>query len=358
MRHSAPALLAAMLAACAALACARATNPHPERQARAVEIRLLAAERDGGSTVFWSIDPREPSERRLLARVQHDLQWGVRAAASPVGRAIAYTWMPPGAVDPDHDATLTILDLDGRTARRLATGLDLRTTPLWTADGAAVAVQRPALGGGGALALITLDGGQWVAAIAAAGHHLQPVAASFEQIAYVDSGPDGAWLRRVARGGNDRAVAKLADGAARGFSLSPDGQALAFLRLLPADGGARYEAATADLQSGDVRPLFPDITRAEDTGVAWLSTGVTAVSAVDGDGSGLLLTSAEAPLERNTSGFDVLIAASPDGRWMAVRAFAGGDPRRPGAEAMQFIGVDGRRVRVPGGLSWIGWTPR
>ncbi len=104
--------------------------------------------------------------------------------------------------------------------------------------------------------------------------------------------------------------------------------------------------------------MRPDAARIEDTGVAWDGQGGVLVTAISQAGStGMLLRDAAAGDRATPAGFDAAVAAAPDGSWLAVRAFAGGDSREPGAETLELLAAGGRRVPVTaeGGVTAIGW---
>jgi hypothetical protein len=316
---------------------------------------VVFAEHSEGTTTFWSATPGEPADRRQVASVRHDPDWRVRASLSPSGRQIAYTAMPPGAADPDGGAVLTVLDLDGRTSRRLATGIDLRVTPVWLGNDRVV-VQRRGPIGAGVLVEVAANGAERPLLAADAGRRLFPIGAGPDGRLFVaDTGPSGTRLRAVTPEGAVHDLGGMTDGPARGFVLSPDGRFLAFLMLV-GDGARRYRAHVLDLSSGVVQPVRPDRARTEDTGVFWSGDGF-AVSAVDG-ATGILLGATPGHDTARTSGFDAAAGASPDGRWAAVRAFESGSPNAPGPERLQLVAADGRRTTVDaaGGVTVIGWT--
>jgi len=349
-------LLASLVSA---LGCSRASIAQTAGVDDAAGLRFVFAERSGSLTTIWSARPDEPADRRMLARLNHDPDWGIRAALSPDGRRLAYTAMLPGARDPDRDAALMLLDLTQRQSRRLATGVDLRTTPLWSGPDAVIA-QRASDEGRAALVRIALDGAARTLATAAPGHRLYPAGAdSHGRAVYVvDLAADGAVLRRI-DGEGERDVARLAGGPARGFALSPDGTSLAFLRLETGIEDRRYRAYAVDLAAGTMRPLRPDAARIEDTGVVWDGQGGLLVTAIgEAGGAGLLLRDPAAGDRSTAAGFDAVVAAAPDGSWLVVRAFAGSDSRDSGSETLQLLAAAGGR-RVPviadGGVTAIGW---
>lgn len=354
-----PLLLVVALIALAA--CGRGgqtpTSEQPNEQPAASPLRVVYAEQRGGETLIWSASPDEPADRTRLARVEHDPSWGIRASLSPDGQSIAYTAMPPGARNPDRDAVLTVLDLNARSSRRVASGIDLRTSPVWSSDSGEVVALRVE-GGRGSLVAFAPDGSGRAIAAAAPGHRLMPVAGlAGGAVIYLDWSDERSTLREADGSPEGRLRADLGPGPARGFALSPDGRQIAFLRLESADGESRYRAGVAALDTGQVSAVRPDVARAEDTGVAWGDGGRVIVSAVDAAGNHGVLLGAGGDDTSRGAGFDAIANASPDGRWLALRSFASGSPHQPGPETIELAGSDGRRIDlgVSGGVP-IGWT--
>jgi hypothetical protein len=355
MHATATTVLAAFALAVSFSACR--SDPKPASRATpngAGAVSLVVAEQAGGETAFWSIPLSEPSDRRLIARVAHDPDWGVRATLAPDGRRIAYTFMPPGARSPDRDAALAVLDPATRRADVLARGLDLRTAPVWTSDAGPIVAQRAGPNGSGELVRVGLDRAVAPALAAGQGQRLVPVGPLPDRsgLLVVEQGAGGTRLLRLPDSGAAVPIATLADGPARGFLLAPDGASLAFLRLGSADG--RYQAASLDLRSGAVRPIRPDHARLEDTGVLW-SDGWLVTAATE-DGEGLLLGPDAAHDRTRPGGFDAPAAQDASGGWLALRSFSGRDARDPGAETLTLLDRDGRRKDVEGGGVAVGWS--
>ena len=350
-------MLAALLLGCAA--CSRVAS-EPHAAVSTGELRLVYAEREGGSTSIWAARPADPADRRLIARVSHDPEWGIRASLSSDGRTLAYTAMPPGARDPDKDAVLAVLDLTQRRSQRLATGLDLRTTPLWMGESGALLVQRRTATGAGALAEVEADGRERGLLTARSGHRLFPIGVDRRSgRLYVVAIAEGE-ARLTARGedGLWQDLGRLAAGAARGFVLTPDGSAVGYLRLDRTGGDARYRAHVFDTATGALSPLQPDRERLEDTAVLWSPAGGWVVTSLTSGGAGVLLAPPPASEQRRPDGFDAAVLVSPDGRWTVLRSFEGSDTRTPGAEALEVMDSEGRRARITGGgataLGWVG----
>jgi hypothetical protein len=353
-------LLPCLLVSLIAAACGRDRQPASDAEATDVGLRLVFAETDGGTTTIWAARPADPADRTRLVRVSHDPDWGIRAALSPDGRRLAYTVMPPRARDPDRDAELMLLDFDARSTRRLVRGIDLRVAPVWMVGARAVAVQRRTPVGTGEIVAVSLDGRQRPLIAAVAGHHLHPagVDPATGLLYVVDLDASGARLLGVEPAGETRELARLATGPVRGFAPAPAGGAIAFLALTGEGESARYRAHAVALSDGRVSALRPDLEREEDTGVTWTEQGV-ALSVI-GDGRGTLVPPGSAPPIDREQGFDALVSASPDGRWLVVRSFAGGTTDRPGTETLELVDREGRRlpIKAAGGVTVIGWLGR
>lgn len=330
---------------------------------------LVISENHGGSTLLLAVSGENPANRRPLARIDHAPNRIPRAAIAPGGDKIAYSVLPPGGRSSDLDGLLWLVDLDGRTPRRLATGIDAGTTPVWSPAGTHVAYQRARFDGSGlSLVLEQVEaGGAGVRELARASSpdRLFPVgyAPDETRFLYVWFTRDGAFLCEVdPRTGAMRRIARLADGAARGFVLSPARTEMLYLALSGAP--ARYHAMSVDLRSGDRRLVLPTLTRDEDAGVAWrpdapaAAVGMIGVTTVGGERSGqVALTDGSVAAER-ASGFDVPVQWSADGRLLVVRAFSGATADNPGREDMMIVDREGvrRRLTGDGPVEFIGWV--
>lgn len=355
MLAPATAALAALLLASSLVACRSGGATAPPATTATGSLSLVIAEQVGGATSFWSVAPSEPAGRRLIARISHDSDWGVRAALAPDGRRIAYTFMPSGARNPDRDAALAVLDSATRRVEVLARGLDLRTAPIWTGPDGPLVAQRAGVSGAGEVVQVGLDRSVMALLSAGRGQRLTPIAPAPDRggLYVAEQGAGGARLLRVTGQGAAEPIAALAEGPARGFVLAPDGASLAFLRLRATDG--RYEAAALDLRSGEERRIRRDRARLEDTGVLWRDGWLVTATAEGGEG---LLLGAEPGADRaRRDGFDApATSLGGEGGWLALRSFSGSDARDPGEETLSLVDGDGRRRDVQGGGVAVGWS--
>ena len=309
---------------------------------------------------LWAANPDDPTERTELGRVEHAQGYGISPSLSPNGTHIAYTVLPPvPRPGSDASAELWVLETDGGATRRLAEGVDLRTTPVWSPTNDAVVVRRSSWQGGGAgssqLLRIDLTG-------AAA-----PVATADDGLFPIDFSPDGFWLyyailsssgtdlaRAPTLGGTAELVAHLSDGFARDWHLSPDGARLAYLGQTPVNGGFTFVAQVLDLSTGTVRTPLARAGAAQFNPV-WERGGGLTIGRLDsaGGGAAVRLTAAGAVRAQAAlpppgppsggAGFDVPLSWSPAGAHLAVRSFEGISPAGPGPSHVVVVGTDGRR---------------
>jgi dipeptidyl aminopeptidase/acylaminoacyl peptidase len=366
------------LASSALMACAVRTPTAPERAAPARvdgtsplptgtgPPPALLSEFHGAYTLLLLATGDGLAERRRLAWLDHAPNWAPRLAVSPDGGSVAYTLLPAEARAPEAEAELWVLPLRGGGARRLAVGVDLRTTPIWSPDGARVVTLRPVQETDGASSMvvdeIAVHGGTRRAlARGARGERLFPVGYTPDGRAFylVRFARDATVIEAVDTGsGARRSVARLAPGVVRDVRLAPDGARLLLLALEGAP--ARYRARVIDLATGAVHDALDGAAREEDVGVAWRPGGAgtaTVGSVAPSGGRVVLVDEQERTVTAREAGFDVPVAWSPDGRYLAVRAFAGADTDHPGAEQPVLVDVEGRRqpVRGAGPLEFIGW---
>ncbi len=347
-------------------ASARATATADPTRTTAGPPSALLSEFHGAYTLLLLATGAGLAEHRQLVRVEHAPNWAPRFAVSPDGSRVAYTLLPLQARIPETEAELWVLPLRGGGARRLVTGVDLRTAPVWSPDGARVVTLRTVQEAGGAASMVLDE-------IEVQGGARRPLVrgAGGERLFPVGYTPDGRtfYLVRFARdatvieavdttSGAGRTVVRLAPGAVREVHLAPDGTRLLLLALEGAP--ARYRARVVELATGVVRDALEGVPREEDVGVAWRPGGagtVTVGSVTPPGGRVVLVEGAERTVTARQAGFDVPVAWSPDGRFLALRAFTGTDTEHPGAEQPALVDVEGQRQPVVGDgpIEFIGW---
>ena len=336
-------------------------NAGAELQLFAQEAGPLVVFSEFGPTsdTIWAVDPNDPAARIQIARIPHAPDFRIFPSLSPDSAQIAYTVLP---ADPprgwDGTAELWLLKVANGSTQRLAQGIDLRITPVWSPASDAVIVRR-ADQQTGRTELLRVERSGALAVLAGSADGLFPI----------DLSPDGAWLyyATVSAAGTDLArvsatgggaaetLAHLSDGVARDWRLSPDGSALAYLAQVRVDGGFTFAAQVLDLTTGGVdTPVGVGVAQFSPV---WRQGGLTIGSLDPGSGNGAPLhyipgaaqAQAVSPLPAAPAlgaGFDVPLSWSPDSDHLAVRAFQGVSPADPGPSHLVIAGTDGRRHQL------------
>ncbi len=385
-----PALVTGAIAATAAggwFAYSNVTRDPPTafQQLQSAGQRLVINEFGTNSDTIVAIDPGDATaSREVIATIDHAPEYGVVAALSPDGKAIAYTGLPADAPRPapDSPAVAGIVETDGDVIE-LAGDVDLVVPPVWAPASDAIVVRKntrcedaglsceeyPA--GAFELVLLGRDGSRstitsWRSA-AAFPIGFSPDGAAFYFATLNATGTD---LYRVGRDGSSEAlVAHLSDQVARDWRLSPDGSVLAYAA---AESGATpmVVARVVDLATREIRDALPgDVLEAgpPSTGVArgefnpaWTPDGKITVSSMNLDGGAGAVTASDGGLTaetENAEGIDLPLAWSPDGKTLVLRAVDGETPFEAGASYLELVREDGRvRVSESSDVTIVGWT--
>jgi dipeptidyl aminopeptidase/acylaminoacyl peptidase len=345
-------VLPLLLAACSGAKQPARDTPSPAGPA------LVLIEEHGDSAIVLLEQPDNPAQRRRVASIEHRAGYGISATVSPDGRSVAYAVLPRDGVDPDSDGQLWLLPLDGRTTRRLAVNIDLRSDLLWSPDSAWVTYERvpagPAVlelrrvnvqGAGDQLLASDTDSARWyIAGYAPDGGSLSFVRIDGSGTAFASARPGVA----------PRASADALPGSSRGFILSSKG--CAALLALTQEGDRSVYRAYGCAGSDYVRLTSGGV---EDVGIAWNPhTDTPTVGVVPG-------TAAAPPRGQNgasvivpASGFDVPLAWSRDGRWLALEHYSGATSDDPGSATIQTRSETGARRNAAGDgpLQFAGWS--
>jgi len=317
---------------------------------------LLISEFGTSSDTIVAVDAADTSSRKTIARIDHADGWGIFATASPDGRAIAYTALPPDErrPSPAAPARAAIVDVEGDTTL-LADDIDLLIPPVWAPDSGAIVVRRntPQEGSAGSFELLLL-GRDGTRSVITTWHSaaLFPIAFSPDggALYFATLSATGADLYAIAPDGSgETLVAHLSDDIARDWRLSPDGATLAYT---VAERGAepRIVAMTLDLATGTTAAASGDAGRAE-LNPAWNGDGSLAIASVDagsGEGRAVRIDSEgdASTLSERDGSVDLPLTWSPDGGALVVRAVeAAADGAAAGA-AIDIVREDGARERV------------
>jgi hypothetical protein len=310
-----------------------------------------------------------PGERILVETVEHAQGWGIMPAAGVMGGLIAYTVLPSSArPDRDSPAELWVLDLESRDRTRLARDADLLIAPIFVDGGSALLYRRS---GGQQQEIVRVE----IATLTRRAVHAEQTAFGIFPVGYDHEG--SLVFARLSTAGTDilnvregRAPAFLFHASghiAHGWQLSPDGRAISFLAPEPGAERVVMRAYVVDLATAQPQGLAPDWhPMAQQFSPVWtpdgraLAVGQEPGGLAAGHATVLGLDGQVGTLAAPAQGFDVPVAWSANGRYLAVRTFDGFSAQHPGVESATVVGVDGRRweVTAPTEITVIGWHVR
>ena len=317
--------------------------------------RLLISEFAEDADTIVAIDPADPQGARTqIARIGHAPGYGIFAALSPAGDAIAYTALPADTSKPapDAPAIAAIVEDDGDVVT-LATDIDLLIPPIWSPDGASIVVRKntPAANSAGRFELILLgrDGSRstitsWSSAA------VFPIAFSPDGAALYFATLDetGVDLYSVAPdGAAETKIAHLSDDIARDWKLSPDGSTLAYSVAL-SGAQPRVVTMTLDLATAVAAEAVAKSAGAE-FNPAWRPDGELTIASVDAQGGGAVSVDATGATEQitgNDGAIDLPLGWSPDGATLAVRTIEGATPFEAGESHLELVTQHGGRERI------------
>jgi WD40 repeat protein len=348
--------------------------------------RLLVSEFGATADVIIAIDPNDVSgSREVIATIDHAAEYGITAALSPDGGAIAYTALPADTADPAPDvpAIAGIVNANGDVVV-LANDIDLVVPPVWSPDGGAIVVRKntacetaglscddyPA--GFFELILLGRDGSRsTITSWRSAGAFPVGFSPDGSTFYFATLNAAGTDLYRVAPDGSGEAlVAHLSDQIARDWQISPDGASLAYSA---AESGAEpmVVARVVDLATGAVvdalgegsleaGPSSTGVARGE-FNPAWQPDGDLTVASMNLDGGSAAVSVGSGGTEvetQSSDSMDLPLNWSPDGGTLAVRSVDGETPFEAGASHVELISDGGReRISESSDVTIVGWMP-
>lgn len=347
------------------------TSGRSEDQAVIATVPLLAFAEFGpsGDRIYTS-PANDPADRTLIDTVPHADGWGINPSPQPAGNLFAYTVLPPDSPGRrDAPAELWSFDLANGNRTRIARDADLLIAPVLSSDGAEL-VYRVSDGEGQALVVVDLATQlRTVLHRERTDFGLYPIGFDAERaVIYARLSLTGTDVYRLARGAEPVLLFHASDNIARDWRLSPDGRSLSFLAPTATAERVVYRAQAVRLDSNAARPLATTAPLAtEQYGPVWLPAGDALTIGQEGGPARGQAAAVIAPdgsvrlLPAPVSGFDVPLAWSADGGYLAVRSFDGPNSAAPGNADIVVIGLaDGQRLHVPADaeLIFIGWMGR
>jgi hypothetical protein len=310
---------------------------------------------------LWLASAFDPTVRRRIVTVPHAPEWGIFAALSPDGGTVAFTAIGPDAASATATAPadLWFVDSAGTNLRRVASGIDLRVTPVWAPDSRSVVVRRSHDGPDGSRSyeLMSVNGdGSSQTFVAGSALSVFPVgfATPGDSLYYTQLSPDGTDFVLTGPDGI-RSSARLSTDLTREWRLSPNADRVAFLAPETENGRLQFRVRVSQVDgtpvavTGGGQHLSPD----------WHPDGTSLTFAADGSVVTLNLETGErhAVLVTPSQGFDVPIAWSGDASLLAVRHFEGASLQQPGRQRLVIAKQGSGRVEVggPSDTEFIGW---
>jgi len=309
-----------------------------------------------------------PQDRTLHASVKHATGWGINPGATSAGSLVAYTVLPEDA-DPAREtpAELWILNVATDEQTRLARDADLLVPPVFTDGGDALLYRRSR---GTQQEIVRVHVGDLTRAVV---HREQtsfgvfPIGVRGGSLLFTRLSSSGTDLYAVERDGEPTFLLHASDDIARDWRLSPDGDALSY--LAPAVEAERvvYRAHVVSLESLETIELTPVADGAtvatEQYSPVWtpdgdaLTVGQEAFASESEPAVVLGLDGSRTELTTPDFGFDVPIAWSSDGRYLAVRSFDGRNSVTPGLQRTMIVDREGARIAVdvPSEVIFLGW---
>ena len=328
--------------------------------------RLVFAAFGQTADLVYIAPATKPDERTIVDTVQHAEGWGINPGPM-YGSLLAYNVIPSGSpAQRGAPAELWLLNVTGGEKTRLARDADLLVKPQFVAGGKAILYRRS---DGDLQSILRVE----IDSQARTVIHEERTAFGILPIGY-DAG--GALLLvRLSNAGTDF-FTKRGDGApslafhasneiARDWQLSPDGKSIAF--LAPQQRGERviYRAQVVTIEGGRALALPDTGASGEQYGPMWTPDGAAlAVGQEPMTGPSapvaLLRTGVNPnPLAAPARGFDIPVAWSAGGTYLAARTFDGRNSTNAGRESAVVIARSGERypVSAPGEVILVGWLP-
>lgn len=332
---------------------------------------LVVAEFGNTADSIFRASADNPSERSLVATIEHAPEWGINPALQATPTHTAYTVLPADrAPARETPAELWLLDTRSGEQTLLASDADLLTAPVFDREGEHVVYRRNGEAGRQSLVSVDLSTGE--------GRTLHTEETQFGiypvgfdsagDLLFANLSQAGTDLYRLRPDGSEPAfVLHASDQVARDWSVSPDGSTLSFvapetreqrvvnrLQVIDLDATARVPVpaaetpATADQFSPVWRPDGAAITVGREAYPERTASAVT--YPLDGGAPQALATPAR--------GYDVPLSWSEDGRYLVARSYDGTTANDPGDESLVVIAPDGERrtVAAPTEVLFLGWV--
>ncbi|MDA0352161.1 MAG: hypothetical protein O3A10_08125 [Chloroflexi bacterium] len=357
--------LVAVLAVAAVVAALVRTGDVQPELVTTSEPTLVFAEFGPSADEIFVAPASDPTARTRIQSVPHASGWGLNPAPEMVAGKTAYTVLPPNAApERTSAAELWLLDVNTASASRLARDADLLAAPVLRQDGDVLVYRRTEEDGAQSLVRVDLTTrARRVLHREAQSFGLFPV--GFDQsgaVLFTRLSAAGTDLVRVSEGSAATVVLHASDEIARDWSMSPAGDAVAFVAPLLQAERIVHQAQVLTLggRSGNSQALVTSVV-GEQYSPTWRSDGALAIgreATADGAAPLVIGAAVSTTLAADPAGFDVPLGWSAAGDYLAVRHFSGFNSQQPGVETLVLIGLDASRAEIATEteLIFLGWT--
>lgn len=335
---------------------------------------VVFAEFGANEDQIYTAPADAPEDRTLHATVAHAPGWGINPGTSSAGPLVAYTVLPEDA-DPSREspAELWVLDVAKDELTRLARDADLLVAPVFT-DGGRSLLYRRSEGAEQEVVRVDVEGlTREVVHAEQTSFGIFPIGHRGAELVFARLSTEGTDVYAVQQGGAPEFLVHASDDIARDWRLSPDGGALSFLAPVTEAERVVYRAQIVSLDSREPVALAGvDATGTPEGSASVATEQYSPVWTPDGSGITvgqeafvdesepavvLGLDGSRTELVTPAFGFDVPIAWSTDGRYLAVRSFDGRNSVQPGLQRTEIVDREGARfaIDVPSEVIFLGW---
>ncbi|MFA7248271.1 MAG: hypothetical protein WC273_01400 [Dehalococcoidia bacterium] len=328
--------------------------------------RVVFAAFGATSDVLFIAPATRPDERTVVDTVQHAEGWGINPGPM-FERLLAYNVVPAGApAGRGAPSELWLLNVATGERTRLARDADLLVKPQFVADGKSILYRRT---DGDLQQVVRVD----IDSLARTMIYEERTAFGVFPLGVDANGTllfarlsnTGTDVLRKAGDASPVLAFHASDEIARDWQLSPDGKSLAFLAPLRRAERVVYRAAVVMIEGGKAVALPEGDASGEQYGPLWTPDGGSVAvgqEAASGAATPVVLLragGAPVPLATPARGFDVPVAWSAAGTYLAARTFDGQNSTNVGRESAVVIARSGERypVSAPGEVILLGWLP-
>lgn len=342
-------------------------DPPTEAQSPGAPV-LVYAEYGETADRIYTAPATAPHERTLLDTVPHAAGWAITPGPEIVGGLAAFNVLPTDAPSRrDAPAELWVLDVAAGTRVRFASDADLLIAPVFSPAGDALLYRTALLEDRQEIVRVDLE------TRARRVVHVEESPFGVFPVGFDDAGRPlvvrlsltGSDLLRLEHPDPPVLLRHLSDELTREWRLSRDGSALAYAAPVIDRELVLWQPRALRTSSGEALPAV--LPPASYFGPLWepssgaLTAGSLGGGLLGGVADGVVLLSPDgalAALARPAEGFDIPLAWSHDGRWLAVRQFERANNIDPGIDTVTVIGIDGTRrtVEAEREVIVLGWA--